>query len=100
MATPDRKLPRGRMGGESIDKALRQAGTNRHLVVMEYASASGETKTYKLAPYSYRDGGAKLFAFDTLAGCIKGFKTSEIIRIEETAESFEPQWPVELEVAS
>ena len=67
---------------------------------MDYASASGATKTYRLACYSYRDGGAKLFAFDTLAGCIKGFKTSEIIRVEETAEAFEPQWPVELEMAS
>lgn len=99
MAT-DSKLPRGRMGGESIDQVLRQAGTNRHLVVMDYYSSTGETKTYKVAPYSYRNGGAKLFAFDTIAGCIKGFKTAEIIRVEETMEKFEPAWPVELEVKS
>lgn len=99
MATPE-KLPRGRMGAESIDQVLRQAGTNRHLVIMDYAAASGETKTYKIAPYSYRDGGAKLFAFDTMANSIKGFRTSEIIRVEETAEGFVPKWPVELGVQS
>jgi predicted DNA-binding transcriptional regulator YafY len=99
MAT-DSKLPRGRMGAESIDKALRQAGSNLHTVIMDYESPSGETKTYELEPYSYRNGGMKFFGFDKLAKCIKGFDTTRIIRVEETQKTFKAQWPVELEVIS
>lgn len=100
MATTEQKLPRGRMGAESIDKVLRQAAAARHTVIIDYVSSEGETKIYEVQPYSYRNEGRKFFGYDLLAKSIKGFKTEEIIRAEETTKSFEPKWPVELAVIS
>lgn len=93
----DQTMPRGRQSFKKIDSTLRQAGSARHLVIMDYeGDAPGEAKTYKVEPYSYRDNQKRFFAYDRVEKSIKGFMTDKIIRVQPTNESFKPRWPVEL----
>lgn len=90
------KLPRGRMSAQTIDGVIRAAGQLRRAITIDYEYPDGEeTRTYKLHPYSYRDGGRKFFGFDATAKSIKAFDTTRIIRAEQSSERFIPKWPVE-----
>jgi len=65
------------------------------VVRVNYEKINGEVKTYFLEPYSTREG-KYLFGFDRVEGKIKKFLVDNIISAEETEETFQPQWEIEL----
>lgn len=90
-------MPRGKQSLRRIDKELRLAASQKKLVLMEYKADDEEkAKSYLLEPYSYRENGAKFFAFDRAAKSIKAFKTENIIRVSPLGKTFKPRWKVEL----
>jgi hypothetical protein len=83
-----------------IDEELRAAARDLKVVLMEYKSEQADpdesATTYKVEPYSYRNGGKTFFGFDQTARSIKAFKVANIVNVKQTDETYKPQWPVEL----
>ena len=95
-ATTKQPLPRGRQSLERIDAELRTAAKATQVVLVEYQPGdSDETKTYKLAPYSYR--GDRFFGYDMTAKSIKAFKMlKHYPRAADRTKDSNRRWPVEL----
>lgn len=94
------KMPRGRQTAQRIDKELRDAATQKKVVLMEYKSDNADpdstAKSYVVEPYSYRNEGKTFFGYDQTAKGIKAFKTENIVRVSPMGKTFEPRWPLEL----
>lgn len=86
----------------TVNEAIAYAGRNNQLIRLTYQKTEGQEegiiKTYQIEVYSYRVRGGKLFlfAYDTDAGNIKGFRTDAIQNIQVLPEKFQPRWTVEL----
>jgi predicted DNA-binding transcriptional regulator YafY len=82
---------------------IREAAQKLHQVILTYTKeTTGETKKYRVAPYSYRYRRLKvgrrklLFAWDMDDEKIKGFVLRNIKHVEPTTKRFQPRWRVEL----
>jgi hypothetical protein len=98
------KMPRGRQTLQRIDKELREAASNKKLVLMEYKGENttdpdAKAKSYIVEPYSYRNEGNTFFGYDQTAKSIKAFKMINIVRVSPLGKSYKPRWPVELKSA-
>ena len=79
----------------SVQSVLREAVVEDPPIVvrMEYTKKStGETKTYYIEPYEIR--GNQFWGVDRIAGHIKQFILGNIINVDLTDETFEPQFPL------
>jgi predicted DNA-binding transcriptional regulator YafY len=83
--------------------AIREAALRLVQIIITYKKiTTGETKSYVVAPYSYRYRklrvGVKklLYAYDMEDKHIKGFVLSNIRKVALTDRKFRPKWPVEL----
>lgn len=82
---------------------LRDAALDNRLVEITYQkTTTGETKKYRLEPYSFRylrmNVGIRksLFGYDTKEKKIKSFAMRNIKSIDMLLQTFSPRWPVEI----
>jgi predicted DNA-binding transcriptional regulator YafY len=82
----------------TIRDIIASAGRNLHTIIITAREADGSIETREAEPYSYRVTGRteKFFCFDIAKGEIRNFLVSNIISVEETGNSFEPRWPIEV----
>ncbi len=82
----------------TIRDIIASAGRNLHTIIITAREADGSIETREAEPYSYRvtGGTEKFFCFDIAKGEIRNFLVSNIISVEETGNSFEPRWPIEV----
>lgn len=92
-------------GKRSIDFVIRESAASLKYMVIRYKKATtGETKIYKVAPYSFRYLRAKktgrirkaLYAYDFKDKHIKAFYVMNIRSIQRTNSNFKPKWSVEI----
>jgi len=106
---PLKPLVKSRYRGKKLPLAidvrvtLRDAALQKKLVEITYKkTTTGEVKTYKLEPYSFRYIRMKvgvrksLFAFDVNEKRIKSFSMRDIKKIEMLPNKFVPRWPIEI----
>ena len=81
---------------------IRAADSKLH-VKIKYRKVSGETKTYVVAPYSYRwrknKNGTRwkaLYAYDSDENKIKSFYIRNIKSVSMTEKKFRPKWRIEI----
>ena len=81
-----------------IKDVIASAGSNFHTIIISAREDDGSVETREAEPYSYRVKGSdeKFFCYDIKKGGIRNFHFSNIISVEETANSFSPRWPVEV----
>ncbi|GLR77271.1 MULTISPECIES: WYL domain-containing protein [Aliivibrio] len=77
---------------------IKSAGANLHTIIITAREKTGDIETREAEPYSYRvtKGEEKFFCFDIQKDGIRNFAVSNIIKVEETNNSFTPRWPVEV----
>ncbi|MFC1542769.1 WYL domain-containing protein [Pseudomonadota bacterium] len=82
----------------SIKEIIHSAGENLHTIILTAREKDGSVETREAEPYSYRikGGEEKFFCFDIHKKGLRNFSVSNIISVEETENSFKPQWPVEV----
>ena len=88
-----------------IKIVIGKAATLLRQVQMRYQKVTtGETKDYRIAPYSYRYRRLKtgirklLFAYDMDDRHIKGFVLRNIRKTDMLTRKYKPRWPVEIAV--
>lgn len=87
-----------------IRMTIRQgASLKRYIEIVYLKATTGETKKYKVAPYSYRYVVAKnrrrkkmLYAYDFKDRHIKGFYVKNIKSVKLSNGKFTPLWPIEI----
>jgi predicted DNA-binding transcriptional regulator YafY len=89
--------------GRDMKLIIRRAATGLFQIQMSYKKdTTGETKSYRVAPYSYRYRFSKkvrkrmLFAYDMDDKHIKGFVVRNILKVNVLEKKFRPKWPVEI----
>jgi predicted DNA-binding transcriptional regulator YafY len=82
---------------------IRNAAKGLFQIQMTYKKdTTGETKSYRVAPYSYRSRKTKkgnrlmLFAYDMDDKHIKGFVMRNVLKVKILEKKFRPKWPVEI----
>lgn len=77
---------------------IASAGRNRKTIIITAREEDGSVETREAEPYSYRfKGGHELFyCYDIVKGGTRSFIVSNIISVQETNNSFNPRWPVEV----
>lgn len=82
----------------SIKDAIHSAGQNRHTIMITAKEKDGSVETREAEPYSYRTtaGTEKFFCYDIRKGGTRNLFVSNIISVEETQNSFQPRWAVEV----
>ena len=82
----------------SIRETIHSAGTHLHTIIIRAREKDGSVETREAEPYSYRikGGSEKFFCYDVKKRGLRNFTVSNIISVEETQNSFTPQWPVEV----
>jgi predicted DNA-binding transcriptional regulator YafY len=88
---------------KNVNVLLRKAAVDLKQVQMKYKKdTTGEVKSYRVAPYSYRFRMSNkrrkrmLFAYDMDDKHIKGFVMRNILKVEILEKKFKPKWPVEI----
>jgi len=83
-----------------------QAAVDLRQVEITYRKqTTGEIKTYRVAPYSYRYRRLKVgvrkmfFAYDMVDRHIKGYVLKNIRKVDILRRGFKPKWPVEISIA-
>lgn len=96
---------RNLIGRRSINLVIRESAAGEKYMVIKYRKqTTNETKTYKIAPYSFRYKMSKktntrkkvLMGYDFKERHIKSFYISNIKSIKRTDSRFTPKWPVEI----
>jgi hypothetical protein len=82
----------------SVKDTIHSAGQNLHTVMITAKEKDGSTETREAEPYSYRitAGTEKFFCYDIRKDGIRNLLLSNIISVEETTNSYEPRWEVEV----
>lgn len=82
----------------SIKQIIASAGRNRHTILLRAREEDGSIETREAEPYSYRfkNGHELLFCFDIAKQGTRSFLVRNIISVEETLNSFNPRWAVEV----
>jgi predicted DNA-binding transcriptional regulator YafY len=88
----------------SVKLLIRNAATGLSQISMTYRKdTTGEIKSYRVAPYSYRSRKSKkgpkkmmLFAYDMDEKHIKGFVVRNVLKVQILEKKFKPRWPVEI----
>lgn len=89
----------------SISLVIRESAAGRKYMNIRYKKATtGETKEYKVAPYSFRYMRDKrtgrrrkaLYAYDASSKHIKAYYMGNIKSVQRTNGTFQPKWPVEI----
>lgn len=91
-------------GVQSRRIVIRESAAGRKYVLIKYKKVNtGKTKTYMVAPYSYRFRRRPtgqllkaLYAFDFNDKHIKSFYLVNILSVSRTNSNFKPRWPVEI----
>jgi hypothetical protein len=81
-----------------IKKIIKSAGGNLCTVLITAKEKDGSIETREAEPYSYRitAGTEKFFCYDVAKDGIRNLLISNIISVEETSNSFNPRWPIEV----
>lgn len=89
--------------GRQIRIVIREAALNNKQIVIVYKKiTTGETKTYRVAPYEWkarrlRIGMTKvLYAYDMIDRHIKSFVGKNIDSVAVLKNRFTPKWPVKI----
>jgi predicted DNA-binding transcriptional regulator YafY len=89
--------------GRQIKLAIREAALRHHQVVITYKKiTTGETKTYRCAPYEWKHRTLKigrvmvLYAYDMIDRHIKSFVARNIDNVAIMGNTFRPRWPVKI----
>ncbi len=82
----------------SIKQTISNAGSNLHTIILTAREKDGSIETREAEPYSYRikNGHELFFCYDINKRGMRSFIVSKIISAEETNNSFEPRWEVEV----
>ena len=82
----------------SIRDAIAGAGRNRHTIILTAREDDGTVETREAEPYSYRfEAGREFFyCYDIDKKAIRKFAFAKTISVEETDNTFDPRWPVEV----
>lgn len=82
----------------SFRETIASAGRNLHTIIITAREDDGSVETREAEPYSYRIKGndEKFFCYDIKRAGIRNFHVKNILRVEETPNSFTPRWPVEV----
>jgi len=82
----------------SIKDTIHSAGQNLHTIMITAREKDGSVETREAEPYSYRvtAGTEKFFCYDIRKGGTRNLFVSNIISVEETSNSFQPRWVVEV----
>jgi len=82
----------------NIKEIIHSAGKNLHTIIITAKEKDGTVETREAEPYSYRvtDGTEKFFCYDIKKQGTRNLFVSNIISVEETNNSFTPQWEVEV----
>ncbi len=77
---------------------IHSAGKNLHTIILTAKEKDGTVETREAEPYSYRvtAGTEKFFCYDINKQGTRNLFVSNLISVEETDNSFIPQWPVEV----
>lgn len=88
---------------KNLSLLIRHAAKGLFQIQMTYKKdTTGETKSYRVAPYSYRYRISKkvrkkmLFAYDMDDKHIKGFVMRNVLKVKILEKKFRPKWPVEI----
>lgn len=81
-----------------IKDTIASAGRNLHTIIITAREDDGSVETREAEPYSYRmtGGTEKFYCFDIKKGGTRNFHVHKIIAVEETSNSFQPRWEVEV----
>jgi hypothetical protein len=82
----------------NIKETIHSAGKNLHTIIITAKEKDGTVETREAEPYSYRvtAGTEKFFCYDIRKQGTRNLFVSNIISVEETNNSFTPQWEVEV----
>lgn len=82
----------------NIKETIASAGRNLHTIIIMAREDDGSTETREAEPYSYRTtaGTEKFFCYDIVKGGTRNFHVHKIISVEETQNSYNPRWEVEV----
>ncbi len=82
----------------SIKEDIHSAGQNLRTIIITAREKDGSIETREAEPYSYRvtAGSEKFFCYDVNKGGTRNLLVSNIISVEETENTFQPRWPVEV----
>lgn len=82
----------------SIKDTIQSAGQNLHTIIITAREKDGSIETREAEPYSYRvtAGTEKFFYYDIGKNGTRNLLVSNIISVEETQNSFQPRWAVEV----
>ena len=77
---------------------ISSAGRNRHTIILVAREKDGSVESREAEPYSYRskDGNELFYCFDINKNGMRCFTIGNIISVEETSNSFNPRFPVEV----
>lgn len=79
-------------------EVISSAGKNLHTIILTAREKDGSVETREAEPYSYRmEAGQEFFyCYDIAKKGTRKFYVENIMRVEETNNSFAPRWPVEV----
>lgn len=82
----------------NIKDVISSAGSNRHTIIITAREEDGSVETREAEPYSYRikNGHELFFCYDIQKNGTRSFVVSRIMSVEETQNSFNPRWDVEV----
>lgn len=82
----------------SIKQTISSAGNNHHTIIMTAREKNGSVETREAEPYSYKfaNGHELFFCYDINKRDMRSFIVSNIIFVEETSNSFNPRYAVEV----
>ncbi|MGL4766976.1 MAG: WYL domain-containing protein [Formosimonas sp.] len=82
----------------NIKETIASAGRNRHTIIITAREDDGTIEKREAEPYGYRitGGTEKFFCYDIAKNGTRNFHVHKIISVEETSNSFEPRWDVEV----
>lgn len=82
----------------SVKDTISQAGRKHHTVILRAREADGSVETREAEPYSYRFRGGRefVYCYDVGKRGIRQFAIENILSVEETGNTFQPRWPVEV----
>ena len=82
----------------NIKQVIASAGQNLHTIIIKAQEEDGSVEIREAEPYSYRvkHGHELFFCYDIVKQGTRSFIVTRIISVEETANSFNPRWTVEV----
>ena len=82
----------------SVKEIIHLAGNNLHTVIITAFEKDGSIETSEAEPYSYRitAGTERFSCYDIKKEGVRNLLISNIIAIQESKNSFQPRWTVEV----